>query len=458
MSSALLVGIALPSGIALAASPRSSDLAEHHLAQHEHPAQPPPKREAPQRSEGHAGHAAEGAHAAHEAHAMATMPGLYGPYSMTRESSGTAWQPDAAAHHGIHRETGPWRTMLHGFATAVYDNQGGPRGDEKVVSTNMLMGNASRPLGGGRFGARAMLSLEPLTIGKKGYPLLLQTGETADGETHLIDRQHPHDLFMELAGTYSISRGARSAFLYVGFPGEPALGPPVFMHRFSGEASPEAPITHHWLDSTHITYGVVTAGAVAGNVKLEASVFTGREPDEERYGFDSPDLDSHAFRLSVNPSARWALQASFGRIESPEQLEPDIDTDRTTLSAIYSARGEESEWQGTIAWGRNENRPGRTLDAFLVEAAIEIEERHTLFARGERVEKDELFAEGDSLEGAAFTVGKVSAGYIYEAWRATHVAGGIGGLASVAILPEALEPFYDESPFSVILFVRGVLR
>jgi hypothetical protein len=196
-----------------------------------------------------------------------------------------------------------------------------------------------------------MLSLEPATIGKEGYPLLLQTGETADGRTPLIDRQHPHDLLMELAGSYSLSSRNRSLFLYGGLPGEPALGPPAFMHRSSGINIPVAPITHHWLDSTHITYGVLTAGAVVDRVKVEASAFRGREPDEDRWDIESPKLDSHSFRLSVNPTDHWSLQTSYGRIHSPEQREPDVNQDRTTASAIHDGTfGDTGRWEGTLAW------------------------------------------------------------------------------------------------------------
>src|SRR5438477_2146917 len=180
----------------------------------------------------HMGHGME--HGDHMA-----MSGMYGPYPMTREASGTAWQPDRALHRGLHEMKGPWMLMLHGQADFVLDDQSGPRGDDKVFSSNMLMGMAQRAVGPGKLGLRAMISLEPVTIGKEGYPLLLQTGETANGRTRLIDRQHPHDLFMELAATYSVSRGSRSAFLYAGLPGEPALGPPAFMHRFSGVAFPQ---------------------------------------------------------------------------------------------------------------------------------------------------------------------------------------------------------------------------
>src|SRR5438093_449457 len=305
-----------------------------------------------------------------DGHEMA-MSGLYGPYPMSREASGTAWQPDRAGHHGIHEMRGSWMLMLHGMADVVYDNQGGRRGDEKLFSSNMLMGMAQRPAGPGTLGLRAMLSLEPSTIGKVGYPLLLQTGETANGETHLIDRQHPHDLFMELAASYSIARGNRSLFLYGGLPGEPALGPPAFMHRFSGLNIPQAPITHHWLDSSHITFGVLTTGAVWGGAKIEASAFRGREPDQNRYDIESPKLDSHSFRLSLNPAPAWAFQVSYGRLNSPEQLEPEVDVDRTTASAMYAGEWTGGRWETTVAWGRNRNRPGPTLDPVPGEAALQ---------------------------------------------------------------------------------------
>ena len=120
-------------------------------------------------------------------------------------------------------------------------------------------------------------------MGPAGYPLLLQSGETADGVTTLVDRQHPHDLPMELAATYARPVGQQSAlYLYVAAVGAPAIGPPAFMHRSSGSLLPVAPITHHWFDSTHLTYGVVTAGFVASpKLKMEGSVFRGREPDQD---------------------------------------------------------------------------------------------------------------------------------------------------------------------------------
>lgn len=408
----------------------------------------------------HAAHAMPmaGMDMSHAAHAGHAMTGFFGPYPMTREASGTAWQPETAEHPGLHSMRGPWMLMLHGMADVVWDHQGGPRGGERLFSANMLMGMASRPLGAGTLGLRAMTSLEPATIGRKGYPLLLQTGETADGVTPLIDRQHPHDLFMELAASYSLARGKNSVFAYGGLPGEPALGPPAFMHRFSGENDPVAPITHHWLDSTHITFGVLTAGAVCDRVKVEASTFRGREPDQDRWNFDRPKLDSWSFRLSANPAARVALQVSHGRLKSPEQLEPEVDQDRTTASAMVDGRWSGGHWEGLLAWGRNRNRPGRTLDAFAAEAAAGIGDAHTVFARAERVEKDELFTEPDPLATEAFDVGEATVGYRCDFLRAPHARAGVGVAGTVAFVPRALRGVYGDRPGSVMVFAHGELR
>jgi hypothetical protein len=331
-------------------------------------------------------------------HAMATT-GLYGDYPMAREASGTSWQPDGAGMQGIHGAQGDWSTMMHGYIDAVYDHQGGPRGADESFSESLLMLMAQRPVGDGTFGLRGMFSLDP-AMGKAGYPLLLQTGESADGRTPLIDRQHPHNLFMELAATYSHDLGAdRSVFVYAGLPGEPALGPPAFMHRFSGMDNPEAPITHHWLDSTHVTNGVATLGAVWDRVKLEASAFNGREPDQNRLGIETRGFDSASARFSYNPSRNWALQVSYGRLASPEQLAPNVAVRRTTASAIYDTRIAGKQWQTTFAWGRNRDDPGTTTDGYLLESAIRASEQHTFFGRAENVGKDDLFAAPNPLAG-----------------------------------------------------------
>ena len=384
------------------------------------------------------------------------MTGALGPYPMAREASGTAWQPDASEHEGINKTSGEWTLMGHGVLSLVYDHQSGRRGDDKLFVPGMLMGMARRPLGNGTLQFKAMVSPDPL-MGKSGYPLLLASGETANGETRLIDRQHPHDFFMELSGSISQNIGPRSSiFLYAGLPGEPAFGPPAFMHREAILDSPEAPISHHWLDSTHISFGVLTAGVVLDKVKIEVSRFNGREPDQHRWNIETAPLDSTAIRLSWNPTGNLSLQGSWGHFEDPEQLEPGVDQKRWSASALY-AREIAPGWKfaSTLAWGRKTIEDhGETLkdDAYVAEASLK-HDVWTIFGRGEITENRELL---DIEEhGPAFTVGKVSLGAVRDFRLAEHLSFGVGGLFAVNFIPDGLEPLYGaKHPIGTMGFVR----
>jgi hypothetical protein len=393
-------------------------------------------------SAGHAGHGA--------------MEGALGAYPMTREASGTAWQPDASEHSGLMIPQGEWTLMGHGVLNLVYDHQAGRRGDDKLFASGMLMGMARRPIGDGTLQFKAMVSPDPL-MGKSGYPLLLASGETADGETRLIDRQHPHDFFMELSASVSQNIGPNSSvFLYGGLPGEPAFGPPAFMHREAIMDSPEAPISHHWLDSTHISFGVLTAGLVLDRGKVEVSHFNGREPDQHRWNIETGALDSTAIRVSWNPNANLSLQGSWGHFEDPEQLEPGVDQKRWSASALY-ARDIAPGWKlaGTLAWGRKTIQDhGESLkdDAYVAEASLK-HEGWTIFGRGEIAENRELL---DIEEhGPAFRVGKVSLGALRDFAVAEHLSFGVGGLVAVNFVPDGLKPLYGGNiPIGAMGFLR----
>jgi hypothetical protein len=395
----------------------------------------------------------------HHEHAAGGMKAFLGPYSATREGSGTSWVPDSTPHEGLHSQYGDWSMMWHALVNGVYDRQGGTRGDQKAFVSGMMMGMAQRQLGDGTLGFRAMLSPDPF-MGPRGYPLLFAAGETADGRTLLVDRQHPHDLFMELSGTYSYNFSAKSsAFIYVGLPGEPALGPPAFMHRTSGMDNPEAPISHHWLDSTHITFGVVTIGTIVDTWKIEASAFRGREPDQHRFDIEEPRLDSFSARLSWNPVRELSAQISWGRIHSPEQLEPDVNEDRITASATYTLPfGDNHVWSSTLAWGRKSMQPGDSFDAFLLESALILAKRYTLFLRAERIDSHELLHDlagvDPALAHVSVPVGKLSLGGIYDLPLADHVKFGIGGLISKYGVPAGLTPYYGSDPTSYMVFFR----
>jgi hypothetical protein len=386
---------------------------------------------------------------------MAAMPGMthaaadlaYG------DGSGTSRVPgNDGAMHGLHLPAGDWMLMLHGYAWGAYTDQGGPRGDNEAFVQSMAMLTASHDLGAGaHLKLQSMLSLDPL-MGAKGYPNLFATGETADGATQLIDRQHPHDLFMELSGRIDVDIGkGSSVFLYGGPVAEPALGPSAFMHRASAQYLPLAPITHHWFDSTHISYGVVTTGIATPHVQFEGSAFRGREPDQYRWDIETPRLDSWSVRATWTPSPAWALQVSHGRIESPEQLEPSRDEARTTASVQYAKHGLST----TFAFSAKNKLPGRTLTAWLAEANWDIDRHHSLFGRAENVANDELFPNpADPLHDQAFRVSKFEGGYAYRLKLPGPFGLALGGALAAYAKPHVLDAAYGDAPVSYTLFAK----
>jgi hypothetical protein len=441
------------------AQPTQQEEPAAHQHEHAPPAQedatsdPQHERErAPAAVPDHSAHEAPTQHAGDHAAMMASMTGVLGDYPMGRDASGTAWQPDVSSHGGLHQHVGDWMLMSHVTLNGVYAWSDGSRGDEKAFLAGMVMGSARRDVGQGTLSLRAMLSPDPF-MGANGYPLLFAAGETADGVEPLVDRQHPHDLFMELSASYSHPIGANtSLFVYGGLPGAPAFGPPAFMHRMSAMDSPEAPITHHWFDSTHITFGVITAGVVHGDWKLEASQFRGREPDEDRYDIESGDLDSTALRLSWNPTEHVSLQASWADIESPEALEPDEDEERWSVSGVYTRPiGEHGWWSTTLAFSNKERSDGVSLDAWLAEAAWHPNDRWTVFARGEAIETDEL---GAVHHGPVENVQRVSLGAIRDFRINDNTVLGIGALVQQHFASDALEPPYDGDQEGAMAFVR----
>ncbi len=392
-------------------------------------------------------------------HPMTPMHGMYGRYPATRESSGTSWVPDSSPQEGFHIMRKDWMLMFNGYSYLVWDQQGGRQGGKKIFNENMFMFMAQKDFNASTLAFRTMFSLEALTIGNCGYPLILQTGETCNGITPLINKQHPHDLFMELALVYSYAFSPdTSAFLYAALPGEPALGPPVFMMRFSSEYNPNAPLGHHWMDSTHITFGVLTGGLIHKGLKLELSGFKGREPDEHRFNIEKPTINSYSIRLSCNPTSNIALQASYAFLKSPEQLHPDINTQKYILSAIYNKPFGRNNLQASAIIGINRDRPvnplldgpGDTLPAFLLEATMEIHKKNMIFSRLEVIQKDDLITPPNNLVNNIFTVEKFTLGYIHEWVTNYHIKWGIGGLVDFPLVPRTIKPYYDNTPCYMI--------
>jgi len=395
-------------------------------------------------------------HSAH--HDMAGMQDMEGmdmavPANAS-PGSGTALLPGAeGGMRGIHIPAGDWMVMLHGALTAVYTNQGGPRGDDMAFVGSMAMLSASRNLGdSARFEFRTMMSLEP-AMGQKGYPNLFASGETAHGQP-LVDRQHPHDLFMELSARVDvdIAKGT-SLFVYGGPVAEPALGPSAFMHRRSDRYFALSPISHHWFDSTHITYGVVTAGVKARTFQIEGSVFNGREPDEERWNIDTPRLDSWSVRATWTPTPNWAVQVSTGRLKEPEATHPGEDERRTTASVHYARKG----LAAMIAFAAKDRVPGETLTAWTGEATWDLSRHHSIFGRVENVANDELFPDHAApLHDVKFRVTRFEGGYAYRIPLGDAELA-LGGSVAAYAKPSALDAAYGKAPVSYTLFARLAL-
>ena len=377
--------------------------------------------------------------------------------SMDRSGSGTTWIPDAVVLPSRHLMAGDWMVMLHGFVFGQYDRQGGPRGTSQWGSLNWAMVMASRELGGGQLHFRFMPSLDPWTVGRCGYPLLVQSGETCHGEP-LVDRQHPHDFFMELSAVYERELSSDIAFqLYAAPAGEPALGPVAFMHRPSAMDEPQAPLGHHWQDATHISFGVVTTGIYTRTIRVEVSAFNGHEPDERRWNFDPIRLNSYSGRLTFNPTAHWSFSAGYGHLDNPERSEPAEDIRRLVASAMHGRTlGSGGQWATTVIFGRNEGGGHGASHSVLLETEAILDWKNTIFSRAEYVQKTGHELQVPDIEDEErFGVTAFSLGYIRELARGRGLTVGIGARGSVNLLPQALENAYgSKAPLGGMVFLR----
>lgn len=391
-----------------------------------------------------------------------------------RDASGTAWLPDETPMYSIQRTWGSWQVMGHGVVLAQFIYEPGDRhrtgGDStnQVSSANWGMVMARRPLGAGRLGLRGMLSIEPWTVTDCGFLNLLASGEMCEGDT-IHDRQHPHDLVMELAADYDRPlRGTLRWQIYGGLAGEPAIGPVAFPHRISAMPNPIAPISHHWLDSSHVTFGLVTTGIYDRKWKAEMSLFNGREPDEKRADLDLGPLDSLSGRFTFTPTSRLTLQVSAAHLEEAEDEfppQPRSDVDRVTASTTYHRPlSGDGIWATTLAYGVDSGRevvPGEVLDvttqALLLESSVTLHDRNAWFGRLEIVEKPAEDLHVHEFPTSVFTVSKLEGGYVryFKPWKGMFA--GIGGAISANVVPSELASRYSGrlSPgFTVFFTVR----
>ena len=383
-----------------------------------------------------------------------------GMYLMER-TSGTSANPESAAMKMFSWRAGGWNLMFHGEGFISDVQQTGPRGGDKFLSTNWFMGMAEHDIGRGAFTIRAMLSAEPATVTGRYYPELFQTGETAFGKA-LVDGQHPHDLFMELSVAYARTLGEKTNVeIYFAPVGDPALGPVAFPHRVSAAELPQAPLSHHLQDSTHIANEVLTAALRRPHWGAEVSGFHGAEPNENRWNIDAGGIDSWSARLTWTPTPNWSAQISAGNLHHPEALEPG-DQFRSTASVTYNRPFTGGDWATSVIWGRDhETDTKRNINSYLVESVVRFFEKNYITGRAELVDRDELFANQPAIEqhlaatvGTVFRVGAYTAGYTRDVHMVPYVITGIGGNFTLYTVPAPIQPFYGEHPAAFYVFLR----
>jgi hypothetical protein len=388
------------------------------------------------------------------------MAGMHmgGPMAMglqlpsPHQGSGTAWQPASVTGYEWMWMRGGWELMAHGTIFVNYNQQGGPRGAGKAESVNWGMLMQQHKLGSGTILFEQMFSAESLTSPHPGFPELLQTGETYHGQP-LIDHQHPHNVFAELSALYTLPLTEKVSWeLYGGPSAEPALGPVTYIHRASASELPMAPLGHHLQDSTHTSFGVVTTGFIIDRVKLEASAFNGREPNEQRWSIQLAALDSWSGRASIAPTTNWVAQYSIGRLEHPEALEPGSQW-RQTASIEYYRPMTNGSWATTFVWGRvHKIFTGTNLNSYLLESTLNFAKRNYAFTRLELVDKDELFP--DAAIHPTYRIGAYTFGADRDLVHNRTWQLGLGADVTFYSKPTALDAAYGTNPISFQIFLR----
>ena len=376
-------------------------------------------------------------------------------------SSGTSAEPDSTPHDMIMAMKDNWMFMHHGEGFLSSTQQDGPRGADKLFSTNWVMPMAQRELGPGTLTLRTMLSLEPATVSRREYPELFQLGETAYGRP-IVDGQHPHDFFMELAALYDVQLGSNTLLSFYAAPvGDPAMGPTAYPHRDSATEDPLATLGHHIEDSTHISDDVLTVGLTYKMARLEFSGFHGREPDEYRWDIDSGRVDSWSTRLTLSPHPNWSAQYSIGRLKSPEQLNPEEDVLRMTASLMYNRPFNRGNWASTLIWGRNRTLPeGEVFNGYLAESTVRFQSRNYIWGRVENVDRTNELLLGQQLVPRGFQehfLARVQAytlGYDREVNVIPHLASALGGQVTFYGIPGSLGPVYGSQPKGFVLLLR----
>lgn len=373
-----------------------------------------------------------------------------------RFGSGTTWLPDSSPLYAAIPHVKRWGFLIHGNLYTGYNYYNSERGWRRFMGRNTLMGAVFRTWRESELTMRLALSFEPLTIGDRGYPQILQTGRTRDG-VYLHDRQYALDFFRELAVTYTHKLNRTWAMtLYLAAAGEPALGPSTFTQRVSASSDPLAPLGFQLQENTHASFGVLTLGLYTRKVKLEGSWFNGELPGDRRYGIYLRLPDSFAVRVAYNPSPDWSMQASYAFLDRPVRPDPDLAHHRMSASVSYTHwLGADAGYATTLSLAERITSRGRTNFAFLVEGYWNIDGHHALFGRAEIVQKNSIQLQLPMPGDENHAVGSIGTGYVYYFGPFVTLAPGLGARFSVNPMARDLHPEYGTRvPVGLMIFAQ----
>lgn len=287
-------------------------------------------------------------------------------------------------------------------------------------------------------------------MGESADPLLQPISPKAD---ELIFGTRPADVTL----SYVLPQQRRgTVFGYVGIPGEPAMGPPPSgMRQAAGLDRPDAHLYRIWSNAHDGGVNVFTVGYTWRDVTVERSTFSRKEDGEmRRPNGESLKLDSRSVRLSYKPSPLWTVQLSRGSLSGLDQLVPNADVRRTSISATYREDFKGGYWQTTLAWGRNSRKLHESTSGYLLESSLRLEGEHVLFGRVEQVGSDELTQENELYRARMFKLNKVSVGYFHDMRGTGPAKIDVGVLASRHLVPAEMTDQYGKNPISYLMFLR----
>ena len=254
--------------------------------------------------------------------------------------------------------------------------------------------------------------------------------------------------------SYTFPLGRSGAFANLG-------APDPYMHLPYGFVVPQGGPAGHWMEPDASASRVFTVGYAWRALKLEGAAYSGSgaaRDERQPRAADAFGLDSTSTRLSYTPSPNWSFRFSRGTLSGLDQLAPQEDVRRVTVSATYKQRLADGEWHSTFAWGRSARKSSEPTMGYLLESALRFSGTHTVFGRLEQVGSGQLVSESGAAQNRTFKLNRFTVGYFHQVGMQGPVTLEAGAYVSRYAVPSPAASVYGEAPGSFTLFMRLNLR